>query len=140
MNQQIPEDNHWKAKLTPQQYRVLCEKGTEAPFTGELLHNSEEGSYTCAACGAEVFKSEHKYDSTTPGLLGWPSFADAAKSDAVKLVDDSSYGMQRVEVQCAKCGGHLGHLFDDESAPTGQHYCINSVSLDFKPKKRRPSK
>ncbi len=127
-------DDEWKAKLTPEQYRVLREKATEAPFTGDLLENKKAGSYTCAACGVELFKSEHKYDSTTPGLLGWPSFADVASSGAVKLVDDSSLGMQRVEVECSNCGGHLGHLFDDASAPTGQHYCINSVSLGFTPK------
>lgn len=119
--------------LTDQQKRVLFDKGTEAPFTGKLLHNKEKGTYVCAACGSELFKSDDKYDSTIPGLAGWPSFAAVANSDAVKLADDTSHGMQRVEAQCANCGGHLGHLFDDVSAPTGQHYCINSVSLDFKP-------
>lgn len=122
------------AKLTDEQKHVLLDKGTEAPFSGALLKNNDSGTYHCAACGALVFKSDDKYDSTTPGLLGWPSFAEAANSEAIKLVDDTSYAMQRVEVQCATCGGHLGHLFDDTSAPTGQHYCINSVSLDFKPK------
>lgn len=125
-------EEEWKKKLTPEQYRILREKGTEAPFTGELLFKKDKGTYNCAACGAILFKSEDKYDSTTPGLWGWPSFADVAKSGVVALVKDSSYGLQRVEVQCASCGGHLGHLFDDESAPTGQHYCVSSVSLNFK--------
>ncbi len=129
----MADTDEWKDKLTPEQYKILRQKGTEAPFTGELLHNKGNGAYTCAACGVEVFKSEDKYDSTTPGLLGWPSFADVADKGAVKLVEDTSHGMRRVEAQCANCGGHLGHLFDDASAPTGQHYCINSASLDFKP-------
>jgi len=126
-------DSHDKPNLTDEQKHVLLDKGTEPPFSGKLLRNKDKGTYTCAACGSEVFKSDDKYDSTMPGLMGWPSFADAAKQGAVKLVDDASLGMQRVEAQCANCGGHLGHLFDDASAPTGQHYCINSVSLDFKP-------
>ena len=129
----MTDDNEWRAKLTPQQYRVLREKGTEVPFTGRWLHNKDRGNYVCAACGAELFKSEHKYDSTIPGLEGWPSFADVAGTGAVALAADNSYGMQRLEVQCVNCGSHLGHLFDDSSSPTGQHYCVNSTSLDFKP-------
>ena len=131
------KDEDWKKKLTPEQYRVLREKGTEAPFSGKFLNHDEQGMYTCGACGAELFKSDSKYESTTPGLIGWPSFGDVAKSDAVKLSDDINMGMHRVEVTCANCGGHLGHLFPDNSAPTGKHYCINSCVLDFKPETKK---
>lgn len=124
-------DDQWRQKLTPQQYRILRQKGTEAPFTGELLHNDRSGDYTCAACGTVLFKSDAKYESDLAGLQGWPSFADAAASDAVELLDDSSFGMERTEVICKNCGGHLGHLFPDASSPTGQHYCINSDALSF---------
>lgn len=127
-------DEDWKKKLTPEQYHVLREKGTEAPFSGELLDNEKPGVYTCAACGAELFKSDSKYESTLPGLQGWPSFAEVAKTGTVDLVDDNSLGMHRTEAICTNCGGHLGHLFDDDASPTGRHYCINSVALDFKPK------
>ncbi len=113
----------------------MREKGTEAPFSGKLLHNDKTGDYTCAACGQVIFKSDTKYDSTMPGLTGWPSFSDVAHSDAVKLTDDNSLGMHRTEVICKRCGSHLGHLFDDQTSPTGQHYCINSAALDFKEKK-----
>lgn len=130
-------NDKWKQKLTPEQYKVLREKGTEPPFSGKFLNHNENGMYTCAACGAELFKSSAKYDSNTPGLAGWPSFMDATTIAAVNITDDNSLGMHRLEVSCAKCGGHLGHLFDDESSPNGKHYCINSCSLDFKagPKK-----
>ncbi len=128
-------NDEWKKKLTPDQYHVLREKGTEIPGTGELLHNDKTGDYSCAACGNIVFKSDTKYDSTVPGLIGWPSFADAAADDAVELRPDDSMGMSRTEVVCKSCGGHLGHLFDDPSSPNGQHYCINSVALDFKEQK-----
>lgn len=125
-------DEQWRERLTPEQYRILREKGTEAPFTGELLHNKDTGSYTCAACGSELFDSKTKFDSGS----GWPSFYDVAGSDTVRLVEDAGHGMVRTEVQCARCGGHLGHLFDDApQTPTGQRFCINSASLDFKPKK-----
>lgn len=127
-------DEEWKKKLTPEQYAVLRQKGTEAPGTGKYLNHDENGVYTCAACGAELFKSGTKYESTVPGLIGWPSFADPANNNAVVLSDDNSLGMNRVEVTCKNCGGHLGHLFPDDSSPNGKHYCINSVSLDFKPK------
>ena len=131
----MPSTNdEWQQKLTPEQYKVLRQQGTEAPYSGKLLHNKDTGMYSCAACGTELFTSEQKYDSTTPGLAGWPSFSEVANSDAVELKDDNSLGMHRVEVTCKKCGGHLGHVFDDSSSPTGQHYCINSVALDFKPK------
>lgn len=128
-------DDEWKKKLTPERYHVLREKGTEAPFSGKLLQNDKTGDYTCAACGAVLFKSDTKYDSSIPGLMGWPSFSDVAASDAVELSDDDSLGMHRTEVTCKNCGSHLGHLFDDDTSPTGQHYCINSASLDFEEKK-----
>lgn len=127
----MPKDEAgWKKKLTPEQYRVLRQKGTEAPFTGRLLNNKGSGAYTCAACGAELFRSKTKFDSGS----GWPSFYDVAKTGVVKLVEDNSLGMQLVEATCAKCGGHLGHVFDDaHDQPTGQRFCINSCALDFKP-------
>ena len=124
-------DDEWKARLSDEQYRVLRTKGTEIPGSGRLLHNRKNGDYSCAACGSVVFKSDTKYDSTTPGLIGWPSFSGAASRAAVQLVDDTSAGMQRVEVVCSNCGGHLGHLFADDSSPNGQHYCINSAALEF---------
>lgn len=126
-------DKQWRTKLTPDQYKVLRQKGTEAPFSGRYLNHDKEGTYNCVACGAELFNSNAKYESTTPGLIGWPSFGDVIRSGAVKLQPDNSFGMERTEVVCANCGGHLGHLFDDNSAQTGKHYCINSVCLDFKP-------
>ena len=131
-------DEEWKQKLTAEQYRILRQKGTEAPFTGEFLHNEDTGIYTCAACGTELFDSQSKYDSTTPGLMGWPSFSDILKTGAVKLAEDDSLGVQRTEVVCASCGGHLGHLFEDESASTGQHYCINSTAISFNPADKKP--
>lgn len=118
--------------LSDEQKKILFEKATEAPFSGKYLQHRETGIYTCVNCGAELFSSEAKYDSDIPGLAGWPSFAEIAGSDAVVLQDDNSLGMHRIEVLCKKCGGHLGHLFDDGSSPTGKHYCINSCVLDFK--------
>ncbi len=121
-------DEDWKNKLTPEQYRILRQKGTEPAFTGELLHNKESGTYTCAACGSKLFDSTTKFESGS----GWPSFYDVMDNDAVKLVEDTSNDMLRTEVVCANCGGHLGHLFDDAyDQPTGQRYCINSASLGF---------
>lgn len=124
-------ESYWKEKLTAEQYRILRTKGTEIPGSGALLYNEKAGEYACAACGQVVFISENKYDSTTPGLIGWPSFSEAASDGAVKLIDDKTMFMQRVEAICSNCGGHLGHLFDDVSSPNGKHFCINSASLDF---------
>lgn len=120
-------------KLTADQKQVLFEKGTEAPFTGQFLHNKENGMYVCVNCGTQLFHSETKFD---PGS-GWPSFYDVASTDAVRLVEDRSHGMRRVEVLCANCGGHLGHVFNDApEQPTGMRFCINSCVLDFKPMKK----
>ncbi len=117
--------------LEDNQKEVLLGKATEAPFTGKFLNNKDSGMYTCANCGNELFSSDTKFDSGS----GWPSFFDVAQSGAVKLVDDDSHGMNRVEAVCANCGGHLGHVFDDgPQDKTGKRYCINSVCLDFKPK------
>lgn len=124
-------DDDWKAKLTPEQYHILREKGTEAPFSGKLLNEKGTGDFVCMACGATVFKSDTKFDSGS----GWPSFYDPANTEAVKPVEDTSHGMHRVEVICANCGSHLGHVFNDApDQPTGMRFCINSASLDFKPK------
>jgi len=121
-------DGDWKKDLTDEQYRVLRGKGTEAPFSGEYDSVFDEGTYSCAACGTELFDSEKKYDAH----CGWPSFYDA-KKDVVTFTVDDSMGMARTEVTCTKCDGHLGHVFEGEghSTPTDQRYCINSVSLKF---------
>lgn len=124
-------DDEWKQRLTPEQYHVLREKGTEAPFSGDLLENKATGEYKCGACGNLIFKSSAKYDSSTPGLAGWPSFSEVADSGTVDLLDDNSWGMHRTEVVCKNCGSHLGHVFDDSSSPSGKHYCINSCALQF---------
>lgn len=126
----LSEDD-WKKKLTPEQYEVLRNKGTEAPFSGSLLHQDAAGDFVCAACGNVVFKSDTKFDSGS----GWPSFYDPANTEAIKLVEDTSHGMHRVEVLCANCGSHLGHVFNDApEQPTGMRFCINSCALDFKQK------
>src|ERR1700742_3126843 len=122
-------DEQWKADLTREQYRVLRHGHTEMPFTGALLRNKKTGSYVCAGCGAELFRSDAKFDSGT----GWPSFFQAAAEDAVELRSDYSMLMRRTEVLCRRCGGHLGHVFRDGPRPTGQRYCINSAALDFEP-------
>jgi peptide-methionine (R)-S-oxide reductase len=124
-------DEELKKRLTSEQYRVLREHGTETPGTGDLLYNEKKGEYRCPVCHSLLFKSDKKYDSTAPGLIGWPSFSEAASNEALKLVPDNSMGMQRTEVLCAVCGSHLGHLFDDPSSPNGQHFCINSAALEF---------
>lgn len=128
-------DAEWRESLSEEQYRVLRGKGTEVPFSGKYVTSKEPGSYSCAACGAKLFSSKEKYDSTIPGLIGWPSFSEAIDKDVVELRPDDSMGMQRTEVICANCGSHLGHLFADDTSPNGKHYCINSISLDFQPQR-----
>lgn len=133
-NVQQRSEDEWRQKLTPEAYRVLREKGTEAPFTGTLVSHREDGTYRCVACSSELFSSAAKFDSGT----GWPSFVDVLTKGTVVLRDDTTHGMRRTEVVCARCGGHLGHVFDDgpsilpNGTPgTGKRYCINSCALDF---------
>ncbi|MBM9576359.1 peptide-methionine (R)-S-oxide reductase MsrB [Leptospira sp. 201903070] len=121
-------EEEWKKELTPEQYKILRQKGTEMAFTGALYNNHDRGTYLCAACGSALFSSETKYESGS----GWPSFYQPTKEEAVEKETDSSHGMTRTEVVCAKCGGHLGHVFPDGPRPTGLRYCINSASLKFK--------
>lgn len=121
-------EEEWKKILTPEQYHVLREKGTDAPFTGKLTLNKEKGLYTCAACGNDLFTSEMKFDSH----CGWPSFDKEIEGGKITTKTDTSYGMVRTEILCGKCGSHLGHLFDDGPTDTGLRYCVNSTSLEFK--------
>ena len=123
----------WKKKLTPEQYKILREKGTEAPFSGEYVYKYDKGIYRCAACGTELFSSDSKFESKEPGLKGWPSFDRLKNSQTVELRSDNSMGAPRTEVICKNCGSHLGHLFKASDSKTGEHYCINSCALDFKP-------
>jgi peptide-methionine (R)-S-oxide reductase len=122
-------DAEWRQELTPEQYHVLREKGTERAFTGEYEHNKQAGTYRCAGCGKALFRSDEKYDSRS----GWPSFWQPAEADAVETEEDASFGMARTEVMCSDCGGHLGHVFPDGPRPTGLRYCINSAALKLDP-------
>jgi len=125
-------NEEWRKILSPAEYHVLRQKGTEPPFTGQYLKNNKKGMYVCAACGNKLFSSETKFDSGT----GWPSFWQAISNESIELETDNAHGMKRIEVLCKKCGGHLGHVFNDGPKPTGERYCMNSVSLKFKENKK----
>jgi peptide-methionine (R)-S-oxide reductase len=122
-------DEEWRAQLSPEQYDVLRRSATERPWSGKYVHNHDDGTYTCAGCGALLFDSTTKFESGS----GWPSFYEPAVAEAVEAVEDRSLGMTRTEIRCRRCGGHLGHVFPDGPNPTGLRYCINSLALDFEP-------
>ncbi|MBV9196298.1 MAG: peptide-methionine (R)-S-oxide reductase MsrB [Solirubrobacterales bacterium] len=126
-------EEQWRERLTPDQYDILRRHGTERPFTGQYVNVKDDGVYRCAGCGAELFNSETKFESGT----GWPSFYEPAVAENIELRDDSSFGMHRTEVLCRRCGGHLGHVFEDGPRPTGLRYCINSCALDLEPESTR---
>ena len=126
-------DEDWKKELTPEQYRVCRMKGTEPPFTGKYYHSKDTGMYLCAACGNELFDSNTKFDSGS----GWPSFYKPISEENVETEEDFSYGMHRTEVNCGRCGAHLGHVFPDGPRPTGLRYCINSVALKLNPEEKK---
>lgn len=127
-------DEEWKKQLTPEQYHVLREKGTERPHVGKYTLTVDKGIYTCAGCGTELFTSDQKFTSE----CGWPSFdSELGKGEKITKIKDTSYGMIRTEIVCTKCGGHLGHIFDDGPTKTGMRYCVNSLSLDFKPEDKK---
>ncbi len=129
MDKMVKSEEEWQKELTPEEYKVLRQKGTEQPGSGNLLHNKETGTYVCAACGNELFDSDTKFDSGS----GWPSFYIPKNKENVTLEHDDSHGIGRMEVMCRRCGSHLGHVFDDApQTPTGERYCINSTALKFK--------
>ncbi len=122
-------DAEWRRRLAPERYAVLRQKGTEPAWSGELLHVEGSGTFTCGGCGAALFSSDDKFESGS----GWPSFSEALAEGTVEEHDDRTFGMVRTEITCARCGGHLGHVFPDGPAPNGQRYCVNSLSIDFEP-------
>ncbi|UCE37088.1 MAG: peptide-methionine (R)-S-oxide reductase MsrB [Thermoplasmata archaeon] len=133
MKKKVEKSNkEWKENLTPEEFHILREKGTEPPFSGEHLDNKKKGLYLCVGCQNKLFSSETKFDSGS----GWPSFSESISDENIELKEDNSMGMRRIEVMCARCGGHLGHVFDDGPKPTGKRFCINSAALQFKVDKK----
>lgn len=125
-------EEEWKKELTPEQYSVMRERGTEAPGSGKYVKKTEDGMYHCVGCGAALFSSDDQFESTEPGLMGWPSFDKPANLENIELRPDNSLGMRRTEVVCKKCGSHLGHIFEASDSKTGKHFCINSCALQLK--------